>query len=408
MALAAGLAPIGASHAKDMPTPLQEAQAKKLTEVPIGVLRQQLRPEILPASRLDAEPEDIGLAGVDTALRENNAAGQFTGFHYTIEEETVPPDGDAVAALNGLLDRGVQYVVVDAPADTLLALADAAKDKDVLLFNIRAPETRLRQADCRANILHVAPDRTMLADALAQYLVARHWTDWLLVRGESDADKAYARAIDRAANRFGATIVDERVYREIPGRDRDEIGTLPDPSQGAAGEEGVPNFDVVVVADEEQAWSPFAPYRGGALRPVVGSAGLMPTSWNASHMKWGARQLNAHFEDEHQRLMLPVDYHGYVAARSVGEAITRNRGADFQTIKDFIHGDSFQLNAFKGIKHTYRAWDGQFRQPILLATDKIVVSVSPQPGFPHPSAPDRLVDTLGIDEDETECTAVGG
>jgi ABC transporter substrate binding protein (PQQ-dependent alcohol dehydrogenase system) len=136
---------------------------------------------------------------------------------------------------------------------------------------------------------------------------------------------------------------------------------------------------------------------------VAGSSGLMPMSWHGSHSKWGARQLNAHFEEEHHRLMLPVDYHGYIAARSIGEAVTRNRNASFQQLKEFIHGDKFQLNGFKGIKHTYRSWDGQFRQPILIATDRIVVSVSPQPGFAHPSAPDRLVDTLGIDEDQSRC-----
>ncbi|MFD0987024.1 ABC transporter substrate-binding protein [Methyloligella solikamskensis] len=380
-----------------------QTSGKKVNEVEIGYLKKVTRPTTLPASRLDKEPEDIGLAGADTALRENNSAGQFLGDHYSVKEKRVGPDDDAVAGLQELLDQGIRYVIVDAPADDLLALADATKDKEVLLFNVRAPETELRQEQCRDNVLHVAPDRFMLADALAQYLIAEEWTDWLLVAGPTKGDQAYAAAIERAAERFGGNIVDRRNYKDIPGRDRDDIGTIPGPSQGAAEGDDVASYDVIVVADEGRAWSPYAPYRGDALRPVVGTAGLMPESWHGAHSKWGARQLNNHFEEEHSRIMLPVDYHAYIAARSVGEAITRNRNADFDTIRDFIHSDKFQLNGFKGIKHTYRAWDGQFRQPILLVTDNVVVSVSPQPGFPHPSAPDVLVDTLGIDQDETRC-----
>ncbi|ODA68233.1 hypothetical protein A7A08_00050 [Methyloligella halotolerans] len=377
------------------------AAGKKVNEIEIGYLKKETRPNALSASRLEKEPEDIGVAGAETALRENNSAGQFLGDHYSVTETVVGPDDDVVAGLNELVGKGVRYVIVDAPADDLLALSDAAKGKDVLLFNVRAPEIALRQDNCRTNVLHVAPDRAMLADALAQYLIGHEWKDWLLVTGPTPEDKAYASAIERAADRFGGNIVDRRSYKDLPGRDRDEIGTIPGPSQGAG--DDVARYDVIVVADEAQSWAPYAPYRGNALRPVVGTSGLMAESWHGAHSKWGARQLNSHFEEEHNRLMRPIDYHAYIAARTVGEGATRNRNADFQTIHDFILSDKFQLNGFKGIRHTYRPWDGQFRQPILLVTDKVVVSVSPQPGFPHPSAPDVLVDTLGIDQDESHC-----
>ena len=103
------------------------------------------------------------------------------------------------------------------PADTLLKLADWAKGKDILLFNIRATDVSLRQENCRANVMHVVPDRYMLADALAQYLVAMKWTNWLLVHGSTPGDLAYAEAIKRAASRFGANIVDAREYKDVSG-----------------------------------------------------------------------------------------------------------------------------------------------------------------------------------------------
>ena len=62
-----------------------------------------------------------------------------------------------------------------------------------------------------------------------------------------------------------------------------------------------------------------------------------------------------------------------------------------------------QLAPFKGVKQQYRPWDGQFRQPILIATDKVPVSISPQAGFPHASHAEIEMDTLGIDEPDSLC-----
>jgi ABC transporter substrate binding protein (PQQ-dependent alcohol dehydrogenase system) len=65
-----------------------------------------------------------------------------------------------------------------------------------------------------------------------------------------------------------------------------------------------------------------------------------------------------------------------------------------------MRGKDFDLAGFKGAKLTFRDWDGQLRQPVLLADDRSLVSVSPQPGFLHP---DTELDTLGIDRPETKC-----
>ena len=254
--------------------------------------------------------------------------------------------------------------------------------------------------------MHVVPDRYMLADALGQYLVTTKWTNWLLVYGSTQGDLAYVDAIKRAASRFGATIVDAREYKDNSGGRRDDVGAIPPGKQASTDQSFVanPDYQVIIVADEDQLFGPYMPYRGGAdARPVAGTTGLTATTWSPGHEKWGATQANNHFEKDFKRLMLPIDYQAYVAARTVGEAVTRNHGADFATVAAFIHGPELQLAPFKGIKQQYRPWDGQFRQPILIATDKVPVSLSPQRGFPHASHAEVEVDTLGIDEPESKC-----
>ena len=139
--------------------------------MPIGYIRQ-VGDHPRPASRVDVEPANAGIAGAKLANDENNAGGQFTGEFYSLDVATVASADQAVAEAKKLLDSGHHFMLVDAPAETLLKLSDWAKGKDVLFFNIRATDVSLRQEDCRANIMHVAPDRYMLADALAQYLVS--------------------------------------------------------------------------------------------------------------------------------------------------------------------------------------------------------------------------------------------
>lgn len=398
----------GPSHQREGGFSIRVQQTPEMMPIDIGYLREEVRaPQ--PASRLDIEPEDAGIAGAQMGIKENNAGGRFMGHLYALDVETASSPEDALAALQKLYESGHSYIVVDASAPTLLKLSDWAKDKDVLLFNIRAEDVSLRQQDCRANIMHVVPDRYMLADALAQYLVKMDWTDWLVVHGSTDADIAYRDAIQRAAERFGANIIDIREYVDVSGGRRDGVGPIPPAKphkEANAGSGIVPraDYDVIVVADENQQFGPLIPYRGGGkARVVAGTTGLTATTWSPGHEKWGATQANNNFEKRFERIMLPIDHMAYVATRTVGEAVTRKPKNDFATVSAFIHGPDLQLAPFKGIKQQFRPWDGQFRQPILIATEKVPVSVSPQKGFPHASHPEIEVDTLGIDEPESTC-----
>jgi ABC transporter substrate binding protein (PQQ-dependent alcohol dehydrogenase system) len=402
----------GGTKGKDGGVMIQVPQAPPLEPLKIGYLREVLE-HPKPASRVDVEPKDAGIAGAKMAIEEDNAGGRFTGHDYSLDVSTVTSADKAVAALQKFLDSDHHYVVVDASADTLLKIADWAKGKDILLFNIRATDVSLRQENCRANVMHIVPDRYMLADALAQYLVTMKWTNWLLVHGSTPGDLAYADAIKRAAGRFGATIVDVREYKDTSGGRRDDVGTIPPGDDESLASKqaslnatlaAAPNYQIIIVADEDQLFGPFMPYRGGAdARPVAGTTGLTATTWSPGHEKWGATQANNNFEKTFHRLMLPIDYQAYVATRAIGEAVTRNPDADFTTVDAFIHGPELQLAPFKGIKQQFRPWDGQFRQPIIIATDKVPVSFSPQRGFPHASHPEIEVDTLGIDEPESVC-----
>ena len=380
------------------PHPAQAA-ATEIVKVPIGYLKQEVKRPI-PLSRLRVEPEDYGVAGAEMALRDNNTTGRFTKQEFTLDVERVPIGGDAVAVLQRLVDSGHHFILVDAPAETLLALSDSVKGHDVVLFNVRAEDEALRQEQCRANVLHTAPDRTMLADALAQYLVWKRWQRWLVVKGPFREDLAYLEAIRRAAKRFGGTIVEEREYKETPGARRSDTGQLQVQRQMPVLTQGAPSYDVVIVADEREVFGPYLPFRTYDPRPVAGTAGLVATSWHPAHEQWGATQMQNRFQRFAKRFMWHVDYQAWIAVRAIGEGTTRAGSADFAPVNAHIRSKELSLAAFKGQKVTFRPWDGQMRQPILIAGPDLPVSMSPQEGFLHEEAE---VDTLGVDAPETKC-----
>jgi ABC transporter substrate binding protein (PQQ-dependent alcohol dehydrogenase system) len=282
----------------------------------------------------------------------------------------------------------------------LLKVADAGRERGLIFFNAGASDDHLRQEDCRADIVHIAPSRSMLADALAQYLVWKRWRRWFLVVGSHDADKLYAAALRRAAGRFGAKISQERVFEDTGGARRSDSGLAQIQSQIPMFTQSAPDYDVLVAADESQVFAPYLPYRTSEPRPVAGSAGLVPTSWDASHDQWGAIQLQNRFRRSFSRRMTALDMQAWTAARVIGEAVEHVQSAEAQRILDFIKGPDFALAAFKGRKLTVRDWDLQLRQPILLADGRVIVSVSPPEGFLHQYSE---LDTLGIDRPETKC-----
>ena len=373
------------------------ASAQPLT-VKIAYLGHEDRSQTI--SIVEMPKANNGIAGAQVAVEDNNTTGKFLNESFTIEDVQLKGEDDPAAAITQLADHGVAFVVTGLPADMLLKAADAARARGLLLFNAGAIDDRLRQEDCRANVIHTAPTRSMLADGLAQYLVWKHWTRWLLVVGSHAPDKLYADALRRSASRFGARIVQERVFQDTGGSRRTDSGLVQVQSQIPLFTQLAPDYDVLVAADESQVFADYLPYRTRDPRPVAGSGGLVPTSWDASLDQWGAIQLQNRFEHKFSRHMTALDMQAWTAVRIIGEAVDRVKSADAKTILDYIKGADFALAAFKGRKLTVRDWDLQLRQPILLADGRTVVSVSPQEGFLHQFSE---LDTLGIDRPETKC-----
>jgi ABC transporter substrate binding protein (PQQ-dependent alcohol dehydrogenase system) len=364
--------------------------------VKIGVLRQTHSRETI--SILDIPPADDFVAGVKMALEDDNTTGRFLDQSFSLEDAKISANEDPAPKLDKMTADGVKLFVVDLPPEKLLAVADHAKA--ALIFNAGAPDENLREENCRANVIHTAPSRAMLADGLAQYLMWKQWRRWFLVVGSHPDDKLLGDAYAHAAHKFGAKIVETRAFVDTGGGRRSDTGVVQVQRQMPVATQKAPDYDVLVAADESNVFAGYLPYRTWDARPVVGSAGLMPVSWDPSHELWGGVQLQNRFYRAFKRGMSARDNQAWTAARMIGDAVAHAKTDDPGKLRAYMRGPEFDVADFKGTRQTLRLWNQQLRQPILLTDGRATVSVSPQEGYLHQVSE---LDTLGLDQPETKC-----
>ncbi|MBV1700570.1 MAG: ABC transporter substrate-binding protein [Hyphomicrobiales bacterium] len=374
-----------------------QAQTAPLA-VNVGVLRQPHSRDTI--SLLDVPPADETIAGATMAADDDNTTGTFLNQKFSLQDAIVHSGAEALAALARFQTAGIKLVIADLPAAELLQVAQAGTASGMLFFNAGSEADNLRMQDCRANIFHVAPSRAMLTDGLAQYLVWKRWNRWFLVKGSHPTDDLLAQDYLNSAKKFGAKIVEQRVFKDLGGGRRSDSGSVQTQRQMAVFTQSAPAYDVLVAADDNNVFAGYLPYATWDPRPVAGSAGLKPVTWDIAHEQWGAAQMQNRFTATFKRTMTQRDNQAWTAMRMIGEAATDASSNDTAKIRADILSPHFSVADYKGQRLTVRDWDQQLRQPVLLSDGRIVVSVSPQEGFLHPNS---VLDTLGIDKPETKC-----
>lgn len=353
-----------------------------------------------PLSLVEPTLTDEGQKGAAQAIRDNQTTGRFLKHDYRLQERVVAEGGDVAAVFKEALAAGERLFVADLKAPDLLTVAPLADEAGAVVLNARAPDVELRTERCFRSVMHVAPDRAMKADALAQYAVWKRWLNWMLVAGTRPEDQAMAEAYRRAATKFGIEIIDERTYEYVEGARRTDSGYEQVQGQMPVLTQGADDYDLLVAADESEVFGEYLPYRTWDARPVAGSAGLTPVNWSRVHEQWGGTQVQRRFEKFAGRWMTERDYNAWLAVRTIGEAVTRAQTADAAKLHDYMLGEGFEVAGFKGQGLSFRRWNQQLRQPILLTSPRMLVSVSPQEQFLHQRTP---LDTLGFDEPESSC-----
>ncbi len=345
--------------------------------------------------RLVLKTRDHPYAGAQVGIDEAAALVRVINTEFALERITVRSPADVASAVTqALADSGIHFFLIDAPADAFAPLAASVKGRDVLLFNVAAPDDGLRRELCAREFVHVIPSLAMRMDALMQYLVSRKWRDLLVLEGPLPEDTETVKALTHAAQKFGARVVADQHFK--PGTDpREREQNNPALLSAVRG-----NYDVVFVADAAFDFARQVPYHTVLPRPVVGSIDLEPVAWHWTWEHNGAPQVNSRFDKKSGgRRMEGPDWAAWIAVKMIVQSALRTRSVDFARQRDFILGDA-GFDGDKGLPVGVRPWDHQVRQAMLLAAPYQVVASAPLEGFLHRT---NELDTLGDDEPETPC-----
>lgn len=341
-------------------------------------------------------PSGRSAPAAQIALNDSVITLQMAGWTSTqLVTAEAPAAAGIPAALQQLLQKGARHVILELPAAGVAAATAAAAGKDVILFNAAAPEDALRAAQCAPHLLHTLPSHAMQMDAIAQLLVARKWSRPLVLSGPTPADRLLVAAWQRSARRFGVRPIAEKGFRlsnDPRERDLGNVRLLTSDRE----------YDAVVVLDAQGEFAREVPYRTVLPRPVLGSNGLVAQAWSPLFERYGAPQLTRRFLRRTQRPMGSYDWATWMAARTAAEiAGSFNKATIAQQLQALRQG-AVPVDGYKGQRLTYRAWDGQLRQPLLLAHGDGIAEQAPIEGFLHPRT---VLDTLGYDAPESGCRA---
>lgn len=331
------------------------------------------------------------LDGARLGMRDTRVLGRALKVDFALDERLVAP-GAVADAVRAAAQDGALAVLLDLPPDAMAEAIAAAAGQGVLI-NLRDPDGRWRGADCAPGLLHTVPSDAMLSDALAQYLRAQDWGTVLLLHGDAPRDAALAEAARASARKFGLKITADRGFtltNDPRQRDQSNIRLLT----------GGARYDVVWLVDSAGEFGRYVPYATYLPRPVVGTEGLRPRTWDWTFERYGAPQLNQRFRRLADRDMGPEDWAGWAAVQAVVNAVRAAGSADPGAVRGALTGDDLRIDLYKGVPGSFRPWDGQLRQPVLLATHDAVIDVAPLPGFEHRT---DTLDTLGVDAGETAC-----
>ena len=224
----------------------------------------------------------------------------------------------------------------------------------------------------------------MLADGLGQYLVWKQWQKWLLVVGSHDGRQALGRrAATRPRPRFGAKIVQERVFEDTGGARRTDSGVA-DPASNPAVYARAAGLRRARRRGRERSFRRLSALPD--LGPAAGGGFGGPDADELGRLErpMGRTQMQNRFVKLNSRRMTALDMQAWTAARMVGEATPRRNSGDPKTGSASSREKIFRACRLQGPAAHLAGLElaASAADPARRWTH--VVSVSPQEGFLHP------------------------
>ncbi|HEY4200619.1 MAG TPA: ABC transporter substrate-binding protein [Devosiaceae bacterium] len=337
--------------------------------------------------------------------------------------------GDAVvkAAEHLVNDEKVFALAGGFDRDEALALSKWSAEHNIPFLNLGASSDALRNDQCAATTFHLAPSAAMYLDALSGWYVRAGFRKWYFVQADNDESKEqYQRAEQSIDDRhFAAREVGHAV---VPAGSPLPDSTLSDIKNSGA------DLVVMLVGSADQL-SVLKQLEGAGISTMVTGfpypetqtrtffeasahaapklgTGMRAEEWEPTIDAYGARELNARYEERWHEPMEGSAWAAYQAVKIFYEAAVFTTSTAPTDILGYMNSPDTVFDVWKGIGTSFRPWDRQLRQSLFLvkiddtATDpKLVgqlVGELPEIYMPGTDPIERL-DQLGDLQGQSRC-----
>ncbi len=399
------------------------ALAASFAAAPALVRRQVWGAEEIAIGLLVGSGESgrYAVAAAQLAVEEANyIAGAFGKVVRLVTEEATSPD-DADKKATKLVRQGGAKALLGGGDDRLTGALQAASTREGIIYlNTMSRSEALRGAPCQRLTFHVEASLAMYADAIGQWLVrGAKKTRWGVLSPETKAGAEIERMVERARKRQEATTIGRQVVSAGARDYRAALTTLakadPDVLMINLGgssllaalaqvkELGLQVEVAGVVMEASEFWQ---------AEPAK-LTGVWPTLWFHGYSRYSGRELNKRLAEA---LGQPAESRAWATltgVKAVWEAVLRGGRTDTAGLVSFFEKGR-GMDAHKGQPLTFRPWDHQLRQPLMVLRAKAPAPESPRwdifellgevplRGTPGKSQ-EEILDTLGLSEAESAC-----
>ena len=345
-------------------------------------------------TRIQLKPTGRPFAGALVAYGESEKLFDILGKEIEISRFVVKDNEEILNKIKELVSQNTHFFIIDADSSFFKKIPEFDL-KNIAIFNITEPDDSLRQENCDSRVFHTIPSYSMLSDALAQYLVFKNWKKILLLKGPYEEDTIIADSFINSSNKYGLDIIETKDFilsNDPRKREENNLALL------TIGKK----YDVIYLADSDGEFGRYLPYSTKNPNLVFGSTGLTAETWHWSFERHGAPQLNSRFADvEDSRRMSNYDWAAWASINVIFKSAMKSKSSDPSKIIEFFKSKKFGLDGFKGPRLSFRDWNNQLRQPVLLSTHNALIKKTPIDGFLHEK---NILDSIGIDEIESKCS----
>lgn len=369
-------------------------------------------------------PGEVGrytVAAAELAAGEANYVAEAFGRVVRLLAETATSADDAAKKVNTLVRQGKAKAILGGGDDLLTwAIQEACTREGVIFLNTMSRSEALRGAKCRRLTFHVEASLAMYTDAMGQWLVRRaKQPRWAFLTLDSEAGAEMERLAKRALRRHGGTAVAREVVSASNSDYRAALVTLAKagPHVVIMNLAGPPLLQALAQVTElglsvQVAGSMMEAVEFWQAEPTR-LTGVWPSLWSYGFRKYSGRELNKRLA---ARLGHPAASHawaGYTAMKAVWEAVLRGGRVDTAGLVSYFEKGR-GVDAHKGQPLTFRPWDHQLRQPLMVVRSQVpaadakrwdifdLLGEVPLRGTPGENRA-AVLDTLGLSAAESTC-----